>query len=67
MEGADIPPPDQPVTDEVKEDPPDPVPDHAGSSVPTETTEVKPLFLNKSKKRYPVVIPYMKIISKQVR
>ena len=65
--GADTPPPDQPVVDGVEEVPPDPAPDQAGPSTPARNTVVEPPNLDKTKKRYIVVIPYMKGVSEQVR
>ena len=62
-----MPPPDQPVEEVVEDNPPDPAPDQAGPSARTETTTVDPPDLDKTKKRYPVVIPYLKRVSKQVR
>ena len=63
LEGLDTFPPDQPVVDGVEEDPQDPALDQAGPSAPTETTTVKPP--DKTKKRYPVAIPYVKVVSEQ--
>ena len=61
-----MPPLNQSVEEEVEENPPDPAPDQAGPSVPTETIAVGPPVLYKTKKRYPVVIQYGKGVSKQV-
>ena len=45
----------------------DPAPDQAGPIALAETTVVEPPDLDKTKKRYPVVILYVKGVSKQVR
>ena len=45
----------------------DPAPNQAGLSSPTETTAVKSPVLDKTKKRYPVVIPYVTGVSELVR
>ena len=54
---------DQPVEDAVEEDLTDPALDQAVLSAPTGTTAVKPLDWDKTMKRYPVMIPYMKGVS----
>ena len=46
---------------------PDPAPDQAGLRARTETNTFEPIDLDKTKKRYPVVIPCMKGVSEQVR
>ena len=67
LEGADTPPPDQPVEEAVSENLPDLAPDQAGPRVHTENITVEPPDLEETKKRYPVAIPYMKGVSGQVR
>ena len=57
MEEADIPPPDQPVEEGMAENLPDLASDQAGPSIHTETTTVELPDIEKTKKRYPVVIP----------
>ena len=66
LEGADMPPADQPADEEVEENSLDPAPHQGGPSVPAETIAVEPPVLDKVKS-YPVVIPYVKGVSEQVR
>ena len=61
LEGADMPPLDQPAEEGVEENSLDPAPNQVGSSAPVETTAVEPPVLDKTKKSYPVVIPYVKV------
>ena len=51
----------------VEQNPLDQALDQAEPSTSTETTAVEPPVLDKTKKRYLVVIPYVKGISEQVR
>ena len=55
------------VEEGVEDNSPDPAPDQAWRSTCTEITVVEPPDLDKTKKRYPVVIPYVKGASEQVR
>ena len=48
-------------------EPPDLAPDQAGPSAPTYIIAVKPPDLDITKKRYPVVIPYVKGVSDDER
>ena len=67
LEGADMPPLDQPTDKAVEENSLDPAPNQGGPSDPVETTAVEPPVLDKTKKSYPVVISYVKGVSEQVR
>ena len=66
LEGADRPLLDQPAEEGVEENSPD-LAHQVGPSDPAETTVVKPPILDKTKKSSPVVIPYVKGVSEQVR
>ena len=54
---ADMPRPDQPAEEGVEENHPAPAPDQPGPSTHIKTTAVELLDLNKTKKKYIVVIP----------
>ena len=60
LEGADRPPPVQPAEEEVEENFLDPAPLQLRPSNPAKTTVVEPPVPQKTKKSYPVVIPYVK-------
>ena len=66
LEGADTPPPVQPA-EEVEENSLDPAPPQLRPKGPAETTVVDLPVPEKTKKGYPVVIPYVKGLSEQVR
>ena len=55
-----------PSEEGVEENSWDPAANQAGPSTPIETTPVEPPVLDKTKKRHPVVIPYVKGVSEQV-
>ena len=61
LEEVDRPPSDQPVVKGVEEASLNPAPDQTGPSM------VEPPDLDEQKKRYPVVMPYMKGVSEQLR
>ena len=67
LERADMPPPDQPVEEGAAENLLDVALDQALPSIHTETTTVEPPYFEKTKKKFPVVIPYVKGVSEQVR
>ena len=67
LEEADMPPPNQLAEEELEENSLDPAPHQGRLSDPAETTVVDPPVLDKTKKSYPVVIPYVKGVSEQVR
>ena len=67
LEGTEMPPLDQPAYKGVEENSLDPAPHQGWPSDPAVTTAVKPLVLDKIKKSYPVVIPYVKGVSEQMR
>ena len=57
LKGSDTPALDQPAEEVMEQNFLDPAPNLAGPSAPTETTVVESPVLDKTKKRYPVVIP----------
>ena len=50
----------------MEENSPDPALDQAGPSTHAETTAVEPTDLDETKKRYPLLIPYVKGVSEPV-
>ena len=62
-----MPPLDQSAEEGVEENSLDPAPNQVGPSTPADTTAVELLVLGKTKKSYPVVIPYVKGVSNPVR